>query len=42
MSSRLQLAVLPGTRHMEVMRRADQVLALVIPFLDAPLANGPG
>jgi pimeloyl-ACP methyl ester carboxylesterase len=36
-----QLAVLPGTRHMEVMRRADQVLALVIPFLDAPLATGP-
>lgn len=35
-----QLAVLPGTRHMEVMWRADQVLAIVIPFLDAPLADG--
>ncbi len=28
-----QLAVLPGTRHMQVMERADQVLAMVIPFL---------
>jgi pimeloyl-ACP methyl ester carboxylesterase len=34
-----QLAVLPGTRHMEVMQRADQVLALVLPFLDAPAAR---
>lgn len=34
-----QLAVLPGTRHMEVMQRADQVLALVLPFLDAPLPD---
>jgi pimeloyl-ACP methyl ester carboxylesterase len=30
-----QLAVLPGTRHMEIMRRTDQVLAMVLPFLDA-------
>jgi pimeloyl-ACP methyl ester carboxylesterase len=37
-----QLAVLPGTRHMEVMRRADQVLAMVIPFLDAPLPGSTG
>lgn len=36
-----QLAVLPGTRHMEVMQRADQVLALVLPFLDAPLPDRP-
>jgi pimeloyl-ACP methyl ester carboxylesterase len=36
-----QLAVLPGTRHTEVMRRADQVLALVMPFLDAPLPDDP-
>jgi pimeloyl-ACP methyl ester carboxylesterase len=36
-----QLAVLPGTRHMEVMQRADQVLALVMPFLDAPLPDRP-
>ncbi len=36
-----QLAVLPGTRHMEVMQRVDQVLALVIPFLDAPFPDRP-
>lgn len=36
-----QLAVLPATLHMKVMQRADQVLAIVIPFLDAPLADGP-
>jgi len=36
-----QLAVLPGTRHTEVMQRADQVLALVLPFLDAPLPDRP-
>jgi len=36
-----QLAVLPGTRHTEVMQRADQVLALVSPFLDAPLPDRP-
>jgi pimeloyl-ACP methyl ester carboxylesterase len=30
-----QLAVLPGAVHMDVMRRTDQVLALVVPFLDA-------
>jgi pimeloyl-ACP methyl ester carboxylesterase len=31
-----QLAVLPGTTHMGVMRRSDRVLALVTPFLDEP------
>jgi pimeloyl-ACP methyl ester carboxylesterase len=30
-----QLAVLPGTRHMDVTRRPDRVLALIRPFLDA-------
>jgi pimeloyl-ACP methyl ester carboxylesterase len=30
-----QLAVLPGTLHMDVMRRSDQLLAIVTPFLDA-------
>jgi pimeloyl-ACP methyl ester carboxylesterase len=30
-----QLAVLPGAVHMDVMRRTDQVLALVVPFLSA-------
>jgi pimeloyl-ACP methyl ester carboxylesterase len=28
-----QLAVLPGASHMEVIRRADQLLAMVVPFL---------
>jgi len=37
-----QLAVLPATRHTEMIRRADHVLAIVIPFLDAPLPAGPG
>ena len=37
-----QLAVLPATRHTEIIRRADQVLAIVIPFLDASLQAGPG
>jgi hypothetical protein len=30
-----QLAVLPGATHMDVIRRTDQVLALITPFLDA-------
>ncbi len=30
-----QLAVLPGATHMDVSRRADQVLTLITPFLDA-------
>jgi pimeloyl-ACP methyl ester carboxylesterase len=34
-----QLAVLPGTVHMEVMGRAGQVLAMVMPFLGSPLAE---
>jgi pimeloyl-ACP methyl ester carboxylesterase len=28
-----QLAVLPGTTHMGVMRRPDRVLSLICPFL---------
>ena len=31
-----QLAVLPNTTHMDMTRRADEVLAVVEPFLDAP------
>jgi pimeloyl-ACP methyl ester carboxylesterase len=31
-----QLAVLPGTTHMGVLRRPDAVLALITPFLDEP------
>ena len=30
-----QLAVLPGTMHVGVMRRSGEVLALITPFLDA-------
>jgi pimeloyl-ACP methyl ester carboxylesterase len=30
-----RLAVLPGTTHMDVTRRPDQLLALIMPFLDA-------
>jgi pimeloyl-ACP methyl ester carboxylesterase len=30
-----QLAVLPGTTHVGVTRRPEQVLALITPFLDA-------
>jgi pimeloyl-ACP methyl ester carboxylesterase len=30
-----QLAVLPGTTHIGVARRSDELLALVTPFLDA-------
>jgi hypothetical protein len=29
-----QLAVLPGTTHMQVIRRTEALLALVEPFLD--------
>lgn len=35
-----QLAVLPGTVHMEVLSRAGQVLAMVMPFLGTPLTGG--
>jgi hypothetical protein len=31
-----QLAVLPGTRHTEVMQRPELLRALVEPFLGAP------
>lgn len=34
---RSQLAVLPGTTHVTVVARADLLLAIVPPFLDAPL-----
>ncbi len=32
-----QLAVLPGTTHMDVTRRPDRLLSLITPFLDAPV-----
>jgi pimeloyl-ACP methyl ester carboxylesterase len=32
-----QLAILPGTTHVTVVARADMLLAMIPPFLDAPL-----
>lgn len=38
-----QLAVLPGTSHVTAVERADLLLAIVPPFLDAPMpaTDGP-
>ncbi len=30
-----QLAVLPGTTHMDMTRSPERILAMVVPFLDA-------
>jgi pimeloyl-ACP methyl ester carboxylesterase len=35
-----QLAVLPGTSHVTVVHRADLLLAIIPPFLDAPMPEG--
>jgi hypothetical protein len=32
-----QLAVLPGTSHVSILSRADLLLPMVVPFLDAPM-----
>jgi pimeloyl-ACP methyl ester carboxylesterase len=32
-----QLAVLPGTSHVTLVDRADMLLAIIVPFLDAPV-----
>lgn len=32
-----QLAILPGTTHLGLLERADLLLAMVVPFLDAPM-----
>jgi pimeloyl-ACP methyl ester carboxylesterase len=32
-----QLAVLPGTTHMNILARSDLLLPIVVPFLDSPL-----
>ncbi|MCL5108955.1 MAG: alpha/beta hydrolase [Chloroflexi bacterium] len=37
---RSQFAVLPGTTHVSLVERADLLLAIIPPFLDAPLAAG--
>jgi pimeloyl-ACP methyl ester carboxylesterase len=38
---RSQLAVLPGTTHVTVVSRADLLLAIIPPFLDAPVPSQP-
>jgi pimeloyl-ACP methyl ester carboxylesterase len=35
-----QLAVLPGTTHVTLVQRADVLLAIIPPFLDAPMPEG--
>ncbi len=35
---RCQLAILPGTTHITLMSRADLLLGMIPPFLDAPMA----
>lgn len=32
-----QLAILPGTDHMMIMKRSDLLLPIILPFLDAPM-----
>jgi pimeloyl-ACP methyl ester carboxylesterase len=34
-----QLAILPGTTHIGVIARTDLLLAMIVPFLDAPLPD---
>jgi pimeloyl-ACP methyl ester carboxylesterase len=35
-----QLAVLPGTTHVSLVQRADLLLPIITPFLDAPMPAG--
>jgi pimeloyl-ACP methyl ester carboxylesterase len=35
-----QLAILPGTTHVTIVNRADLLLAIIPPFLDAPMPEG--
>jgi pimeloyl-ACP methyl ester carboxylesterase len=35
--AKAQLAVLPGTNHVEVALRTDWLLSMITPFLDAPM-----
>jgi hypothetical protein len=37
-----QLAVLPGTTHVTLVNRADLLLPIITPFLDAPEPAAPG
>jgi pimeloyl-ACP methyl ester carboxylesterase len=36
-----QLAILPGTTHVTLVSRADLLLAIIPPFLDAPMPEAP-
>ena len=36
-----QRAILPGTTHVGMLDRADWLLAIVPPFLDAPMPGAP-
>jgi len=36
-----QFAVLPGTSHIGVTSRADMLMTMIPPFLDAPYADSP-
>jgi hypothetical protein len=36
-----QLAILPGTSHTGLMQRPDLLLAIIPPFLDAPMPSAP-
>lgn len=35
-----QLAILPGTSHVSIISRADLLLPIITPFLDAPMPEG--
>lgn len=37
-----QLAVLPSTTHFSILYRTDLLLPIVVPFLDAPMADAKG
>ena len=37
-----QLAILPGTSHVTVVQRTDVLLAIIPPFLDAPMPQDRG
>ena len=36
-----QLAILPGTNHIGILERSDWIVAMTVPFLDAPLPEAP-
>lgn len=36
-----QLAILPGTNHVGILSRADWIVSMAVPFLDAPMPEQP-